>query len=86
LRRIAYVHVAGGIDRDGIYHDSHAHPIAAPVLDLLEELCSRVKVPGVMLERDDSFPTTEELNAELDAIAAAVARGNVRREVSHAVC
>ena len=86
LHRIAYVHVAGGIDRDGIYHDSHAHSIGTAVLDLLEELCSRVEVPGVLLERDDSFPTDDELNAELDAITAAVARGRARREASHAVC
>jgi uncharacterized protein (UPF0276 family) len=86
LHRIAYVHVAGGVDRDGIYHDSHAHAIPAPVLELLEELCSRVAVPGVLLERDDGFPTNAELNVELDAIAAAVARGNARREGSHAIC
>jgi uncharacterized protein len=86
LHRLAYVHVAGGVDRDGIYHDSHAHSIGTPVLDLLEELCSRVEVPGVLLERDDSFPTDDELNAELDAIAAAVARGYARREAGHAVC
>jgi uncharacterized protein len=85
LDRIAYVHVAGGVDSDGIYHDSHAHVIPAPVLDLLETLCSRVKVPGMLLERDDSFPTAEELNAELDAIAAAAARGRARREASHGI-
>jgi uncharacterized protein (UPF0276 family) len=86
LHRIAYVHVAGGTDRDSVYHDSHAHAVAAPVLELLEELCSRVAVPGVMLERDDRFPSDAELNAELDAIATAVARGNRRRENCHAVC
>jgi hypothetical protein len=24
LERIAYVHVGGGVERDGIYHDTHA--------------------------------------------------------------
>jgi uncharacterized protein (UPF0276 family) len=79
LDRIAYVHVAGGVERQGLYHDTHAHRVPAEVLDLLEEVCRRADVPGVMLERDDRFPSDGELNAELDAIAAAVARGSARR-------
>jgi hypothetical protein len=79
LERIAYVHVAGGVERSGLYHDTHTHDVPAAVLDLLSELCARVDVPGVMLERDDHFPPDGRLNAELDAIAAAVARGTARR-------
>jgi uncharacterized protein (UPF0276 family) len=75
LERIAYVHVAGGMERDGLYHDTHTHAVPAAVLDLLAELGARVDVPGIMLERDDRFPPDTELNAELDAIAAAVERG-----------
>lgn len=86
LSRLAYVHVAGGIERQGLYHDTHAHPVPKPVLDLLEELCGRTEVPGVMLERDDSFPSDAELTAELDALAEAVARGNRRREAGHVRC
>lgn len=41
LERIAYVHVAGGVERDGLYHDTHAHPTPPPVLELLAELCAR---------------------------------------------
>ena len=84
LERLAYVHVAGGIERDGLYHDTHAHPILPAVLDLLEELCARVSVPGVLFEHDDHYPTDAEWNAAMDAIAAAVARGNLRREACHA--
>jgi uncharacterized protein (UPF0276 family) len=84
LERVAYVHVAGGVERGGLYHDTHAHPVPAGVLDLLEEVCARVEVPGVMLERDDRFPPPEEFTAELGAIGAAVARGNARREACHA--
>lgn len=79
LGRIAYVHVAGGAERDGLYHDTHVHEVPAAVLDLLTELCARADVPGVMLERDGLFPPDDRLNAELDAIAAAVARGSARR-------
>jgi uncharacterized protein len=71
LERVAYVHVAGGVERDGLYHDTHAHPTPPPVLDLLTELSTRCDLPGVMLERDDAYPPEPELAAELDAIAAA---------------
>jgi uncharacterized protein (UPF0276 family) len=85
LQKIAYVHVAGGIETDGTYHDTHAQPIPEGVLELLEELCARVAVPGVMLERDDRFPAEVELNAEFDAIVAAQQRGQVRRTAAEFV-
>jgi uncharacterized protein len=75
LERLAYVHVAGGHDRDGLYHDTHTDPVPRGVLDLLEELAVRCRIPGVMLERDGRFPSQAELDAELDAIAAAAGRG-----------
>ena len=81
LERLAYVHVAGGIERDGLYHDTHTFPTPGPVLDLLEELAARAKVPGALLERDDRFPPDAELLDELQAIAAAVSRGDLRRKV-----
>ncbi len=83
LNRIAYVHVAGGHDRHGTYHDTHTYRTPRPVLDLLEELSARTKLPGVLLERDENFPTEAELHEELDDIAAAVRRGACRREAGH---
>jgi uncharacterized protein (UPF0276 family) len=71
LSRIAYVHVAGGEEHDGIYHDTHTDPTPPPVLDLVRELCSRHRPPALLLERDGRYPPAEELTAELDAIAAA---------------
>lgn len=71
LDRVAYVHVAGGVLRDGRYHDSHAHPVTAEVLELLAELCARTRPPGVLLERDDDYPSDAELAAELGAVRAA---------------
>jgi uncharacterized protein (UPF0276 family) len=68
LDRLAYVHVAGGVHRGGLYHDTHAHPVRAEVLDLLDELCARVRPPGVLLERDDDYPADAELAGELGAI------------------
>jgi uncharacterized protein (UPF0276 family) len=79
LHRIAYVHVAGGVEHGGRYHDTHTRETPAAVLDLLADLCARTAVPGVLLERDDRFPEDARLNAELDAIAAAMVRGASRR-------
>ncbi|MFD7990205.1 DUF692 domain-containing protein [Streptomyces mexicanus] len=75
LEAIAYVHVAGGFERDGVWHDSHAHPVPRPVLDILTDLASRVRPPGVLLERDENFPGPAELEHELEAIREAVLRG-----------
>jgi uncharacterized protein (UPF0276 family) len=71
LDRLAYVHVAGGAERDGLYHDTHTHPVPQAVIDLLARLGDRARIPGVMLERDGRFPALDELDGELDAIAAA---------------
>jgi uncharacterized protein (UPF0276 family) len=84
LERIAYVHMGGGIEREGRWHDTHAHDVPAGALALLEELAARRALPGVLLERDDHFPNAAALGAELDAIAAAVGRGDARRLVGRA--
>ncbi|NEA97789.1 DUF692 domain-containing protein [Streptomyces sp. SID13726] len=75
LEALAYVHVAGGFERDGVWHDSHAHPVPRPVLDILTDLASRVTPPGVLLERDENFPEPAELERELGAVREAVAKG-----------
>ncbi|MFG2680843.1 DUF692 domain-containing protein [Streptomyces sp. NPDC048392] len=75
LEAIAYVHVAGGFERDGVWHDSHAHPVPRPVLDILTDLASRVVPPGVLLERDEDFPDGDEMRGEVEAIRGAVAKG-----------
>ncbi|MFI1167882.1 DUF692 domain-containing protein [Streptomyces sp. NPDC020801] len=78
LEAIAYVHVAGGFERDGVWHDSHAHPVPRQVLGILTDLASRVSPPGVLLERDENFPEPAELEKELEAIREAVAAGGAR--------
>lgn len=68
VEAIAYVHVAGGIEKDGVWHDTHAHPVTRPILDILADLRSRTNPPGVLLERDDNFPPPQVLAEELAAI------------------
>ncbi|MEV6331081.1 DUF692 domain-containing protein [Streptomyces sp. NPDC051909] len=78
VEALAYVHVAGGLERDGVWHDTHAHPVPPAVLDVLADLSSRIAPPGVLLERDDNFPAPEELAAELTAIRTTVTVAAVR--------
>lgn len=85
LEALAYVHVAGGFERDGVWHDSHAHPVPRPVLDILTDLASRVSPPGVLLERDENFPEPGELEGELRAIRDAVEKGGCGTGRSSAV-
>ncbi|WP_431947438.1 DUF692 domain-containing protein [Actinacidiphila sp. bgisy167] len=75
VHAIAYVHVAGGVEKDGVWHDSHAHPVPGAVLDVLAALYERACPPGVLLERDDDFPAGAELDAELSAIRRVVDAG-----------
>jgi uncharacterized protein len=66
LERIAYVHVAGGVEHDGFYHDSHTAPVPSRVLELLDVLD---RPAPVMLERDGRYPPAAELAAEMGTIA-----------------
>ena len=81
LERIAYVHMAGGVEHHGVYHDTHVHPIQQPVLDLLSELVRRTEVPGVLWEHDDCFGPDEAMAGELARIAGAVAVGTAKRGI-----
>lgn len=75
VHAIAYVHVAGGVEKDGVWHDSHAHPVPDAVLDVLAALYERACPPGVLLERDEDFPADDELAGELAAIRRVVDAG-----------
>jgi uncharacterized protein (UPF0276 family) len=83
LERLAYVHVAGGIEQRGLYHDTHAHAVPGGALELLAQLRARVRPKGVMLERDERYPPPAEIDAELDAILAALSpESRSRRETA----
>jgi uncharacterized protein len=76
LERVAYVHVAGGVVRDGIYLDTHAHGVVDPVVDLLADLVSLAPDPmTVLLERD------RHLSLELLAESLAVVTTTVKTVV-----
>jgi uncharacterized protein (UPF0276 family) len=71
LDRIAYVHMGGGAESaDGVYHDTHADAVPQGAIDLLRQLALLTDLRGVMLERDDNFPSEAELIGELGRIRA----------------
>ncbi|NUS02673.1 MAG: DUF692 domain-containing protein [Nonomuraea sp.] len=79
LEHLAYVHVAGGYEHHGIWHDTHSTTAPQAVLDLLTELCARVTPPGVLLEWDEDFPSDATLAGELSRIRAAMSLAGERR-------
>lgn len=78
LSRLEYVHLAGGTFKQGLYHDTHCHPLKEQSLRLLSELAA-IKMPErVMLERDDNFASPAEIEAELDAIEGTIEQARVK--------
>ena len=73
------VHVAGGAEHGGLYHDTHTDPTPPEVLALVAALCERHTPPALMLERDGHYPPAPELARELDAIADAAGSPASRR-------
>ncbi|MFC5830455.1 DUF692 domain-containing protein [Nonomuraea insulae] len=73
LEHLAYVHVAGGYEHHGVWHDTHSTAAPQAVLDLLTELCARATPPGVLLEWDEDYPSDAVLANELSRIRAAMA-------------
>ncbi|MEV4471727.1 DUF692 domain-containing protein [Nonomuraea sp. NPDC049504] len=79
LEHLAYVHVAGGYEAHGIWHDTHTTTAPQEVLDLLTELCARATPPGVLLEWDDEYPSDAVLADELTRIRTAMSVAGDRR-------
>lgn len=74
LDAVAYVHVAGGVERDGLYLDTHAHPMPRPVLALLDVLADAFSgrpLPGILLERDADV-TPQTVAPEFERLSRAV--------------
>lgn len=74
LDAVAYMHVAGGTEREGLYIDTHAHPMPPPVLSLLAtavEAYAGRRLPGIMLERDTDV-SPETVDPEFTTLTEAV--------------
>jgi uncharacterized protein len=62
---VVEVHVAGGEFQEGIYIDTHGHPVNRQVCDLLEYVCRFKRPNSVVLEREKNLPPIEVLIDEL---------------------
>jgi uncharacterized protein (UPF0276 family) len=74
LDRLAYVHVAGGVERDGVYRDTHRHAVPSDVLALVGEVCARTTPPGVLIEWDGCFPPEAQLAVEIRSVRKVTVR------------
>ena len=67
LDRVVQLHLAGGVQWNNKWIDSHSHPVHQEVFDLLEFIVANAPVKGILLERDDNFPASfQELVDELN--------------------
>jgi uncharacterized protein len=66
LERAVEVHLAGGVEHDGIYADTHSRPVPEESWQLLEWLLTRTSLRAVIIERDNDLPPFEELLVEVN--------------------
>ncbi len=66
LERVVQLHFVGVEWKDGMLIDSHAQPTPQEIWDLMDKVCSRAPVKGIILERDENIPDFEELKSELN--------------------
>ncbi|MGK7871858.1 MAG: DUF692 domain-containing protein [Xenococcaceae cyanobacterium] len=66
LDRVVQLHFVGGYWHDGVLIDSHSHSTPPQVWKLMDEVVARVRVKGIVLERDENLPPFAELTAELE--------------------
>ncbi|MBV9542806.1 MAG: DUF692 domain-containing protein [Chloroflexi bacterium] len=65
LERVVEVHVAGGAKQGTLRVDTHGHPVSDDVWRLLEIVCRRAPVHGIVLEREQNMPSFDELLDEI---------------------
>jgi uncharacterized protein (UPF0276 family) len=67
-KRIAYLHVAGGVEHLGVHRDTHSQPVSPATHDLLAYTVALAEPPMVVLEWDQDVPGAAQLNAELASL------------------
>jgi uncharacterized protein (UPF0276 family) len=63
--RIQQLHIVGYSHSGGRYLDSHGEPIQEDLLALAREVIARANVQAIILERDEDFPGSDGMEAEL---------------------
>jgi uncharacterized protein (UPF0276 family) len=62
------LHVAGGGEHHGEYHDTHDQPVGDATLAMLKALQTINPSIAFCLERDSNWPCFQELAAEMDRL------------------
>jgi uncharacterized protein len=70
LERVVQLHFVGGYWHDGVLIDSHSESTPTEVWQLMQQITSRTRVKGIVLERDENFPPFNELALELNQAKA----------------
>ncbi|WP_328972503.1 DUF692 domain-containing protein [Streptomyces sp. NBC_00239] len=81
-QRVLQVHLAGGVEQEGTYYDTHSMPVPTAVWSLLGDLLARHPVPAVMLERDQRLDLTDEITADLRTASALLTSSRTRSPVA----
>jgi uncharacterized protein (UPF0276 family) len=68
MEKIVHIHLAGGISRHGLLHDTHSEIIGEEVWQLAEEVGRLSRPKTVIVEHDTNFPL-------IDTLVEEVARG-----------
>lgn len=83
--RVVQIHVAGHYTRpDGIVIDTHGEAVCDGVYDLLAYTLERIGPVPVLLERDQNFPTVDEVFAEVRRLDAIYTRSMQKRASAEA--
>lgn len=64
-QRIRQLHIVGYSRTDERYTDSHAQPIQEELIELAQAIVHYAPVEAIILERDEDFPATDELEREI---------------------
>lgn len=66
LDRVVQLHIAGGVQSNNKWVDTHSHSVHEEVFQLVEFIVAHAPVKGILLERDTNFPASfQELVDEL---------------------
>lgn len=78
--KIGQIHLAGHTDKGHYCVDTHDEPICKEVFRLYEWVVKNKGTFSTMIERDDNFPSWEELNQELMVVKNIWKKQNAKQE------
>lgn len=77
IDRVAYLHVAGGYQSRGLWHDTHAHSVTREIFDLFEYFTTTYGPRPTILEKDGGFGSEEATDAEFATLRDIIKRATM---------